>query len=295
MSAGESECSNSSSTFSFSPETTRSLSLTSAGATLYKSGSAAFEQIEEAKAQILELQTEPRGSIRISVPNSYGQKYLTPLFSEFLLQNPGIDLHVEYSDRFVDVVEEGFDLVVRIGDLADSTLSAQKIGESSLHIAASPDYWRKHKRPTHPEKLRTHECIIYQRQRKPREWHLERHGQAIAVPVHGRLLTDSGEAMVESAIHGLGCGQPTRLPYPRGANIGSPCGGPQGLAATASRYLAGPTRKALRPPAGRSIDGTFGFAYSGQACFTVTASHSLHLCAAQVIADGQTCFSPGPA
>ncbi len=184
--------------------TTRSLSLTSAGAVLYKSGSAAFEQIKDATSQILELQSEPRGHIRISAPNGYGQAHLAPLFATFLLKHPGVHLQVEYADRFVDVVEEGFDLVIRIGHLQDSSLSAQKMGESTLHVAASPTYWRQHKKPARPEGLKDLPCILYQRQLKPREWHFSHKGQMVSVPVHGRLITDSGHAMVQSAIHGLG-------------------------------------------------------------------------------------------
>lgn len=183
--------------------TTRRLSLTEAGATLYEASRGALTQIEDAELAISELQKEPRGRLKVNVPVSFGMLHLAPALPDFLTQYPGIAVDMTMEDRIVDLVAEGYDLAVRISSLTDSTLVARKLAPERLVVCATPEYLAKHGTPETPEDLRDHNCILYSY--SPAVWRFTAaNGQAIAVPVHGNLRVNNGIAEAEAALAGLG-------------------------------------------------------------------------------------------
>jgi DNA-binding transcriptional LysR family regulator len=185
--------------------TTRRLSLTEAGTTLYEGSHRALSQIEETEQAISRLQAEPRGVLKISAPMSFGILHIAPALPEFLARFPGITLELRLDDRIVDVVEEGFDLAIRISTLAESTLVARKLAPCRFVITAADDYLKRHGVPLTPKDLCTHNCLIYTYSPKPNLWPFTApKGGESAVPVRGNLRVNNGLAAREAALRGLG-------------------------------------------------------------------------------------------
>lgn len=130
--------------------TTRRVSLTDAGRNYYQRVSKILAQLSDAEAEAAELQIEPRGKMRVSAPISFSVRNLAPALSEFQRRYPRVELELELSDRLVDLVNEGFDLAIRIGKLADSSLVARRIASASLIMVASPGYLERAGVPPSP-------------------------------------------------------------------------------------------------------------------------------------------------
>lgn len=187
---------------------TRRLSLTSAGATYLEKCREILSLVEAAEADLDEDRQTPRGPIRITLPYSFGIRQLMPLFSEFMAAYPEITIELEFSDRRVNLIEGGFDLAIRISDRLEPGDVARKIGGSQGVIAAAPAYLARHGRPTHPRELIGHECFGYLL--APRSsWSFLIDGEIHWFPAQGRLQANSGDALLEAAICGLGI---ARLP-----------------------------------------------------------------------------------
>jgi len=181
--------------------TTRSLSLTEAGRGYQHSILPVLAQIDEAEASLGQLQAAPRGKLRISAPMSFGIQHLAPALPDFLARYPEIDLAIEMNDRVVDLLEEGFDLALRIGRLAPSRLIARKLAPMRRVIAASPDYLARFGMPERPEDLRAHHCLCYSNRGLEEEWRF-RGGQS--VEVRGRVHANNGDLLRGMALSGLG-------------------------------------------------------------------------------------------
>lgn len=185
--------------------TTRRLSLTEAGAALYARSREALREIEEAELEITRLQEEPRGTLRVNAPMSFGILHLAPALPEFLARHPGLMVDLRLDDRIVDLVEEGFDLAIRIADLQDSTLVARRLAPCRQVMCASPDYLKRRGVPRTPEELTDHNCIVYTYGRSPNIWRLRGpDGSEAAVPVAGNLRVNNGMVECEAALRGLG-------------------------------------------------------------------------------------------
>jgi DNA-binding transcriptional LysR family regulator len=186
--------------------TTRSLSLTEAGATLYERSRGALGQIEEAEAEVSQLQTEPRGMLKIAAPMSFGILHIAPALPAFLSQFTAVSVEMMLDDRMVDVIEEGFDVAIRItANLADSTLVARRLAPCHFAVCASTDYLKRQGIPLTPDDLRAHNCIVYTYSTKPNVWRfLTPDAQDLAVPVGGNLRSNNGLAGREAALSGLG-------------------------------------------------------------------------------------------
>lgn len=191
--------------------TTRRLSLTETGAALYEASRGALAQIEEAEFAISQLQTAPRGRLKVTVPMSFGILHVAPAMAEFLAAYPDISVDMTMEDRVVDLVDEGFDLAVRIANLADSSLVAHRFAPSRMTICASPGYLSKHGMPETPDDLAQHNCIVYSYASTPDVWRLTGpDGKEVAVPVRGNFRVNNGLAEREAALNGLGiCVTPT--------------------------------------------------------------------------------------
>ena len=185
--------------------TTRKLSLTDVGQDYYERCRRIVEEAEEAELAVTTLQECPRGLLRISSSHSFGNRHISPLLPEFMKRYPDISLEVHLSGQMVDLVEQGIDVAIRVGSLRDSSLIARKLADVRLAIAATPEYWDRHGRPSHPRDLSSHNCFTYAYAQSPRSWYFQdKDGQDLWVPVQGNLHGNSGDMTLEAALAGLG-------------------------------------------------------------------------------------------
>jgi DNA-binding transcriptional LysR family regulator len=185
--------------------TTRRLSLTEAGSELYRRSVRALKEIENAELEVARFQTEPRGTLRVAAPMSFSILQLGPFIHEFLAKYPGVALELNMNDQQVDLVEEGYDLAIRIGQLQESNLVARRITVTRQVMCASPAYLAKHGTPERPEDLLEHNCILYSFLMTPREWRLtDTDGETHVVPVNGTLHSNNGLVNRAAAIAGTG-------------------------------------------------------------------------------------------
>lgn len=185
--------------------TTRSLSLTDAGRGLHEHLQRVFAELEDAEAQVRELQASPRGHLRITMPVEFGMKFMGKLVAEFMLLHPQVTMEAELSGRLVNLVEERFDLAFRIGELRDSSLIARRLGSITRRWFASPDYLVRHGHPQTPEELEQHECILFL-QAEQNTVRLVRPGHRgeCTRTVRGRLCVNNLSMAVDAAVAGLG-------------------------------------------------------------------------------------------
>lgn len=185
--------------------TTRAITLTEAGRMFHERCTEILGQIEDAERAVTSLQTKPRGELRISAPMTFGIRYLAPVIAEFMAHNPELTVDAQLNDRRIDVVEDGFDLAVRIGKLPDSSLIARRIAEVRLFAYASPAYIESHPEISKPEDLRAHECLLYLHGgRGPQTWTFTRGEAQTSVAVTGPMISNNGEVLLEAARTGLG-------------------------------------------------------------------------------------------
>lgn len=185
---------------------TRSLSLTADGAVLYQRCRQILSDLNEAKLAMSHAQRSPGGLLRLSMPAAFGRCQIIPALSTFQQRYPKVNVEASVTDRTVDVVEEGFDVVVRIGDLPDSRMVARSLGTTQFVVAASPDYLQQHSRPQTPADLGNHNCIAFisPQTRKLIEWIFYTDGQKYVHIPAGTLSLDDGEAMVAAAVNHSG-------------------------------------------------------------------------------------------
>ena len=182
--------------------TTRSLHLTDEGAAYYETCSRVISDIEEADAAVSAGRADPRGTLRVALPASFGNQHVAPLVPRFAERYPDVQLALSLSDRTVNVVEEGFDLAIRIADLADSSLAARKLAPNRRVVCASPAYLRRHGAPRTPEDLTKHNCLATD---FAMNWdYRDPDGKPGSVRVAGRYACDNWEVLREWALAGLG-------------------------------------------------------------------------------------------
>ncbi|WP_313950226.1 LysR family transcriptional regulator [Accumulibacter sp.] len=188
---------------------TRSLSLTSAGAAYLERCREILKLVEAAETDLGGERQDPRGLIRISVPLSFGLRHLAPLLIDFHITYPEVSTEIDFTDRRVNLVEEGLDLAIRISARLDPLDVARRIGSTRLLATASPAYLHRHGEPTHPRELTGRECLLY----LPAHlegWPFLVDGVMETFPVHGRMRANNGDALLEATIRGLGISvQPT--------------------------------------------------------------------------------------
>lgn len=184
---------------------TRRLSLTEAGQAYYERCTRILADVEETEEAVASLQTEPRGQLRVNAPMTFGIRHLAPAITAFMEAHPRVDVDLVLNDRFVDLIDEGFDLALRIGTLADSMLVARKLAVCRRVACASPAYIAAHGAPEAPGDLADHDCLIYTNSASPDLWRfVARDGTESAVRVKGRLRVNNGDALRECAAAGLG-------------------------------------------------------------------------------------------
>lgn len=183
---------------------TRRLTLTSAGTAYLEKCRVILNLVEAAETGVAEAQQTPRGSIRISVPLSFGLKRIAPLLLGFSKAYPEVALDMEFSDRRSHLIEEGLDLSIRITRRLGSNDVARRIGSSRLLVLASPDYLARHGEPRHPQELIHHECLGYTSGGSAQIWQFTVNGELTTIPVRSRLHANNGEVLTEAAANGMG-------------------------------------------------------------------------------------------
>ena len=186
--------------------TTRSLHLTDEGASYYETCSRILAEIEEADAAAAARRVEPQGMLRVALPASFGLNHIAPLIPRFAERYPKVELALSLSDRSVNLVEEGFDLAIRIAELKDSSLAARKLAPNRRVVCASPAYLRQHVEPKTPQDLAKHNCLIATwEQGMSMTWEYKSPvGKRGSVRVTGRYACDNWEVLREWAVAGLG-------------------------------------------------------------------------------------------
>jgi DNA-binding transcriptional LysR family regulator len=185
--------------------TTRRLSLTEAGRLFHDHASRGLEDLADARAQVALLQAQPRGVLRINLPMSFGILHIAPLLPAFLDAYPEVSVDMDLNDRQLDVIEEGFDVSVRISDLPDSSLVARRLAPCRHVIVAAPAYLEAHGVPSTPADLADHGILSYSLQQSARQWHfLDPDGRPVQVSVGGRLQVNNSLALRESLLAGAG-------------------------------------------------------------------------------------------
>ncbi len=184
--------------------TTRRLALTDAGAAFYERCARIATEVEDAETAVSQLQTQPRGRLRVSGPFSFGIRYLGPVIADFLRVHKDLNIELDLSDRRVDLLEEGFDLAVRIGRLGDSSLIARRLCPIKLFVVASPDYLATHGRPSHPTDLVHHNCLQYVYSSAGPTWTFATPDGPLAVATHGDLRSNNGDVVLAAVRSGLG-------------------------------------------------------------------------------------------
>lgn len=194
--------------------TTRRLGLTETGAAYYERCRQILADVAEAEAQAASAEAQPRGLLRISLPYSFGLRYVSPLLPEFRRLYPELALDVSFADRVVDLVEEGVDMALRITPSPGTTLVARALAPVRLACCAAPSYLARRGVPQHPDDLRRHACLLYSYVGDT--WSFTAaDGASLAVQVRGPLRANSGDVLTDAAIAGEGIAlQPTFLVAP---------------------------------------------------------------------------------
>lgn len=182
--------------------TTRKLSLTDAGRTYYTFAGRAMSMLEAGGQAVGALQQAPQGRLRISAPIDL--TFLGPIFSDYLARYPKVQLELDCRTQIVDLVEDGFDLAIRVGNLDDSTMVAQRLTSWRSILVASPDYCRSRPLPNSPEELRDHPCLIFATAGGPHIWRLQKGQRLVEVLPSGPILSNDHPTLEQAVLNGLG-------------------------------------------------------------------------------------------
>lgn len=184
--------------------TTRRQHLTEAGLAYYERVKIILAEVEAAESLAAISSGTPRGRLRINVPVSFGVHALSRRLPEYLAAYPDVSIEMSLSNRYVDLIDEGIDIAFRVGELPDSGLIARALAPYRLRLCAAPAYLAKHPPITHPADLERHECLLISYTEMRTRWNFEGPEGLISVPVSGKLMVDSGQALLMAACAGMG-------------------------------------------------------------------------------------------
>ncbi len=195
--------------------TTRSLNLTDSALPFYERCIRILTEVEEAEQSLTSAHGALQGQLRVAAPLSFGLLHLGPAIAEFAALHPGIHFDLDFNDRQVDLLAEGFDLALRIAQLADSSLKARQLAPIRLITCASPDYIQRRGTPLHPGELAEHDCLSYSLSSDPQRWsYLDDRGKPLVVRVPSTLQANNGDFLMQMALAGQGITrQPSFLLY----------------------------------------------------------------------------------
>jgi len=185
--------------------TTRMVSLTDEGALYYERAKQAMDELKDAAEQLREMKTSPKGTLKINAPISFGQAHLLPVLSGFAKKYPDVIMEVVLDDRMVDVVADGYDIVIRVGALNDSSLTSKILGDCPIHVVASPAYLRQYGTPKTPAELKGHRLITYSLQGNTTEWrYRDKQGKTGTMRAEGIFRANNADMMLQAALDGIG-------------------------------------------------------------------------------------------
>jgi DNA-binding transcriptional LysR family regulator len=184
--------------------TTRRVTPTEAGLAYYERCVSILADVEETEIQISRLHDEPRGVLKINAPMSFGILYLGDAVAEFMARYPELRIELVLNDRFIDPLEEGVDVTLRIGALEDSSLIARRLAPARLALVASPQYIKQHGAPQTPQDLGGHRCLAYGHMAAVHRWQLLQGTRAVAVQITSTLCSNNGEVLRTAALAGNG-------------------------------------------------------------------------------------------
>ena len=185
--------------------TTRKLHLTDTGHAFYQQATRILEDLTEAESAASQSHTTLQGPLRVALPSSFGQMHMGAAINNFLQQHPKIHFDLDFNDRQVDLIEEGFDLAIRIAELPDSSLIARRLAPIRHVACASPDYLAQFGTPQSPDELIHHHCLLFNLLQDQKSWHFEdADGRAFSARVNPYLKAGSGEYLRDAAVAGMG-------------------------------------------------------------------------------------------
>ena len=184
--------------------TTRNLHLTEAGELYYERTHRILGEIEDANIAVSQLQQEPRGTLRLNIPVVFGRRYIAPTLPEFLERHPDVRVELQVTDHYVDLIEDGADLAIRIGGLTNASFIARKLVSIRRVLVASPGYIERHGAPSTPEDLANHNCLQSRVHPGETVWELSGEGRVVKVRVAGNLHANNVEAINTAMLNGGG-------------------------------------------------------------------------------------------
>ena len=183
---------------------TRSVSLTDAGALLLERSKPMLEMVELTQAELQERASQPSGRLRISAPHGMGQTTLPTLLAEFMGCYPEVSITLQLSNKVVDLVEDGIDLALRFAPITDANLIVRRLLRMSLVVCATPAYWNQRGRPGHPSELERHDALTISQLGLHPQWRFEVGGKPVSVAVHSRMDASDIAPLVQVALQGRG-------------------------------------------------------------------------------------------
>lgn len=183
--------------------TTRQIRLTDAGELYVAHCRHLFDGLRDAEQAISELQSKPHGTLRLTSATTFGERFIAPLVNEFQVMHPQLDVHMHFTNRAVELIEEGYDIAIRMGVLKDSSLIARRLCERREYVVGSRDYFRQAPPPHTLAELGQHRCLVGSRP----YWLFESHGQRREIKVESCWHGNSGPALLDAARKGLGLAQ----------------------------------------------------------------------------------------
>ncbi len=189
--------------------TTRKVTLTEMGIAYLERCLPLLEQFDELESVVQEKQSDLAGLIRINAPTPFGIGAIVPALAIFQAANPRVELDLQLVDHRIDIIEEGFDLTIRFGELEDSTLMARKLAQMPRVICAAPEYLARCGTPNHPAELSIHNCLLQESLQDVNHWGFSKHGKPLSVRVDGAFRSNSLIAATRMAAEGLGVARTT--------------------------------------------------------------------------------------
>ncbi|UJF22257.1 LysR substrate-binding domain-containing protein [Shewanella sp. OMA3-2] len=180
--------------------TTRKVSLTEEGAIYFRHCRQVLDGLEEAERAVSRLHHSPQGLIRMTAPVTYGERFIMPIVVDFMAQYPQVEVICELTNKQLDLVDGSYDLAIRLGRLADSSLIAKRLSSRRQYVCASPTYLKQYGVPEYLTDLNQHDCLIGTNS----HWHFDEQGKEKVVKVQGRLQCSSGMTLLDAALRGMG-------------------------------------------------------------------------------------------
>lgn len=180
--------------------TTRRVSLTEVGQAFYLRCRDILSNLDEAEQAVQDLQDQPQGRLRLTVAGAFAEQYIAPAAVDYMQQFPRMVVELDFSNRVVDLIAEGYDLAIRAGALQDSSLIATRLVDRNQHIVASRDYLDRHGEPLSPAELHDHNCLVG----SVNTWRFHQDGHHMDLRVEGNWKSNNGHALLQGALRGLG-------------------------------------------------------------------------------------------